>query len=543
MKLPAFARRIALELSMPHVTSAAKEDARCARLLETLEDYRLWAATMPCDRLIERLYDQTGYFSLVQAMPNGPLRRANLLLLLQYARDSQRGGVRELSGFLRFLTRLEQAGENLASAGTSNESDDVVRIMTIHRSKGLQFPICILAGCSSEFNLSDARAPIVLHREGGIGLMVTDDKTRLRHTTVLREAVSALTRQSSLSEELRILYVAMTRAQEKLVLLTSCKDASKTLHSISERFAGDFSGADDPLDPYHVLEARSYADWLLACALIHPSGNLLRELAGGNLTPAEAEGKLEVVVAQGADIDWNVELREEETPPCSQQLVDEIRKRLSYRYAFQDLNGLAAKRSVSQLVKQQEGTQRDFACRSRPAFLLKSGLTPAERGTALHEFMQYADYERAASDLRGEQERLVREGFLTRDQVDAMDTARLSDFFQSALYRRMCASSRLEREVRFMIEIPAGELDESLPSWGADEMVMVQGIADCVFEEKGRLVVLDYKTDRVKDRRVLIEHYAPQLELYARALGETLGLPVAQRLIYSFWLGEVIDVS
>ena len=128
------------------VTAAAKEDAHCARLLETLEEYRLWASTMPCDRLIERLYDQTGYFSLVQAMENGPLRRANLLQLLHYARESQQGGVRELSGFLRFITRLEQSGESLASAGVSNESDDVVRIMTIHHSKGLQFPFCILAG-------------------------------------------------------------------------------------------------------------------------------------------------------------------------------------------------------------------------------------------------------------------------------------------------------------------------------------------------------------------------------------------------------------
>ena len=230
-------------------------------------------------------------------------------------------------------------------------------------------------------------------------------------------------------------------------------------------------------------------------------------------------------------------------PAPSSALVEEIRGRLSYRYPFAALNGLAAKRSVSQLVKRQEGTEREFACQSRPAFLMEAGLTPAERGTALHAFMQYADYERAARDLQGEQERLVRQGFLTREQAEGMDTSRLADFFKSALYRRMCASPRLQREVRFLIELPACELDESLPAWGAKETVLVQGIADCVFEENGKLVILDYKTDRVRDRRVLIEHYAPQLALYARALGETAGLPVAGQLIYSFWLGETIELS
>lgn len=525
------------------VTAAAKVDAKFAHLLEKLDEYRLWAATMPCDQLIERLYDQTGYLAMVQAMENGPLRRANLLLLVQYARDAQAGGVRELSGFLRFLARLEQAGENLASAGVSNESDDVVRIMTIHRSKGLQFPVCILAGCSSEFNLTDVRAPIVLHREGGIGLMVTDDTARLRRTTVMREAISALTRQSTISEELRILYVAMTRAQEKLVMLISCKDAGRTLRSVSERFAGDFSGADEPFDAYHVLAGRCYADWLLACGLVHPSGGMLRQMAGSNLTPAVAEGEWEVLVEQCADIDLHpAEQRQEEASP-SPELVEEIGRRLAYRYPFAALNGLAAKRSVSQLVKQQDTSGKEFACQSRPAFLMESGLTPAERGTALHAFMQYADYERAADDLAGEQERLVRQGFLTREQVEGMDVSRLSDFFQSALYRRMCASPRLEREVRFLIELPACELDQALPEWGNKETVMVQGIADCVFEENGGLVILDYKTDRVRDRQVLIERYAPQLELYARALGETMGLPVIRKMIYSFWLGEVIELS
>ena len=261
------------------------------------------------------------------------------------------------------------------------------------------------------------------------------------------------------------------------------------------------------------------------------------------MTPASAEGKLEIVVEQGAD--WEPEQPKAQViaSPASPELVEEIHRRLSFRYPYQALNGLAAKRSVSQLVKQQEDRQRDDACQSRPAFLLQTGLTPAEQGTALHEFMQYAHYERAAADLTGERERLVCEGFLTREQADAIDMVRLSDFFQSALYRRMRASSRLEREVRFMVELPASELDASLPPWGAQEMVMVQGIADCVFEEGGGLIILDYKTDRVKDRRVLIDRYAPQLALYARALGETFALPVSQKLIYSFWLGESMEIS
>ena len=526
------------------VTKAAREgDPGCSRLLERLDEYRLWAAAMPCDRLIERLYDQTGYLSMVQAMENGPARRANLLLLLQYARDAQNSGIRELSGFLRFLNRLEQAGESMASAGTSNEADDVVRIMSIHRSKGLQFPVCILAGCSSPFNLSDSNAPIVLDREGGIGLMVTDDRARLRRTTVMREAIAAMTRQASLSEELRILYVAMTRAQEKLVMLVTCASASKTLRSVAEKLSSGYSGANDPFDAYHVLQGRSYADWLLACALVHPDGGVLRSMASGGMTAAFAKGRLDIAVEPYAAAQPAAENQDDECAPPLETLVDEIHDRLAFRYPYEALNGLAAKRSVSQLVKQQEGTEREYACLSRPAFLIEKGLSPAERGTALHEFMQYADYARAADDLEAEQKRLVREGFLTAEQVRGMDSNRLKAFFESPLYRRMSRSPHLQREVRFMVELPASELDPSLPEWGRNEMVMVQGIADCVFEEEGRMVIVDYKTDRVKSREPLVEHYAPQLALYARALDQTLPLPVGETLLYSFWLGESIPLS
>ena len=308
------------------VTKAAREgDPGCSRLLERLDEYRLWAAAMPCDRLIERLYDQTGYLSMVQAMENGPARRANLLLLLQYARDAQNSGIRELSGFLRFLNRLEQAGEkhgfgrHLQRSGRRGAHHvhppfQGASVSRLHFSRGR----------SSPFNLSDSNAPIVLDREGGIGPTVTDDRARLRRTTVMREAIAAMTRQASLSEELRILYVAMTRAQEKLVMLVTCASASKTLRSVAEKLSSGYSGANDPFDAYHVLQGRSYADWLLACALVHSDGGVLRSMAGGGMTAAFAEGRLDIAVEPYAAAQPAAENQDDECAPPLETLVDEI---------------------------------------------------------------------------------------------------------------------------------------------------------------------------------------------------------------------------
>ena len=517
------------------LTASRQGDTKCADFLADLEEMRRWAAMLPTDRLIGKVYDYLGYLPIVEAMENGAQRRANLLMLLEYAREFESSASGGLSGFLRYLARLDENDSALDAAGTASENDDVVRIMSIHRSKGLQFPVCILAGNFVKFNMSDSRAPIVLHSEAGIGLMTCDDAQQLRRTTFMREAVSLRAQHAAMAEELRVLYVAMTRAQEKLVMLITGKDLEDTVGKIARRMEGDWQGKGR-LDAYGVQHAVSSAELLLSCALVHPDGTVLREIADVPLLPCDTPSRLLIRFGDAQEMEQD-ETTEPQVCESDPEMVRMIRERLDYQYPYAALNGVAAKRSVSQMAKQQAGTEREYDCTARPRFMMKSGLTPAERGTVLHQFMQYADYTAAKTDVQGELERLVEQGFLDRWQQEAVDIAKLKDFFANPLYRRMESSPKVLREVRFMAEIPATRLDPNLPDSFAQEGIVVQGIADCVFVEEDHLVIVDYKTDRAKDETVLRSHYAPQLDVYAEALSQSLSMPVKEKILYSFHLG------
>ena len=221
-------------------------------------------------------------------------------------------------------------------------------------------------------------------------------------------------------------------------------------------------------------------------------------------------------------------------------LLEQIRKRLEYAYSFAALNGVFAKRTASALAEQDA---KEVFSASRPAFLSAHGLTPAQRGTAVHLFMQHADYEKAAKEPKAELDRLCRAGFLSPEQGQAVELFKIEGFFASPLYARMRAAAKITREYKFMIELPAREVEPNLDERFDQETVVVQGMADCVLEEAGGLVIVDYKTDRGKSEADLAERYRPQLALYARALTQITGLPVQECCLYSFDLGTSILVG
>ena len=535
---------------------AGKTDEKCAAFLTTLREYRHMAATLSVEQLIRRLYESTGYPSMVLALPDGQRRRANLLLLLDYAHtfDAESGG---LSGFLRFMDKLGES-ENLKSASAAGQGDDAVKIMSIHASKGLQFPVCILAAGSSRFNKADSTDSLLVHEKGGVGLKICDEQKHVRSTTLAREAIAVLTDEATLAEELRLLYVAMTRAEEKLVLLVSEDNLDRTLG----RLAGGLGqGGDRPVEPATVLSARGYADWMLTAALLHPDGGALRDRAGADFGPVTAEGRLGVfteVEASEPD-EGPVEIERAAAPDASfeqlsfggfgggpeadekMRLQEELEARFSYTYPYERLGELTAKTGVARLVEQN--AKRAFACTRRPAFLSKTGLTPAERGIAVHAFMQYADYAAAADQPEAELTRLTEKGFLTEEQAAAIDLRVLLDFFGSTLYRRMEGAVHLDREVRFLTELSSRRIDPTLPADLPEEMVVVQGVADCVFEEPDGLVILDFKTDRVKDMEQLVSLYGDQLRIYAKALAESYGKPVKECVLYAFGLGRSVSFA
>lgn len=518
------------------LTQAAKAgDEKCAAFLSQISFLRRLGATLPAEALLRRLYEETGYPALVQAMDGAQQRAANLQLLLSYAAKYEAAGHQGLTGFIRFIDRLEERQAQLSAASAVSESADVVRVMSIHKSKGLEFPVCILANCAGAFNQSGRSQRLLLHAKLGAGLMRRDAETLRLFPTLPHTAVRLASERSELSEELRVLYVALTRAREKLLLITTVKSPEKKLSALATALDRQ------AVPPFAVRSAKSYADWLLTAALRHPDAIALRALLPEREIPLlEADFTLRTVVCPVLAEVENKAADAYALPP-DPALESEIRRRVEYVYPYTALARSVAKRAASSLGERE--LQFSMIGVSRPSFLEKEGLTPAERGTALHKFMQFSDYRRAGENTDAEVKRLVEKGFLSEAEGKAVDRGRIAAFFQSTLAERMMRSITLLREYKFTFFLPAGECDEGLPEAVFQEQVLVQGIADCVFVEDGKLVIVDYKTDRISDAAALAQRYRAQLSVYRRALAECIGLPVRQTLLYSFHLGREIEVN
>lgn len=522
--------------------AAGEGDPQCVAFLEQLAQWRQMSAVMSVGDFTRWLLEDTALLAIAGAMPHPARRRANLHRLMDYALSF---GARDgsLSGFLRYMSRIE-ADETLLSANTMSEHVDVVRIMSIHKSKGLEFPVCILAQCARKFNMRDVQYdPLLLHAQAGIGLQRPEEETRRRLQTLPHAALQTAIRRGSLSEELRLLYVAMTRAKEKIVLLCSMKDPAKKLQSL----AAGLTLAQAQQEPAQIQGARSFADWLLSAFLRHPDAHVLREMAGlahENIVLPAAQPAVFAVPQLGLAQAAAAQQAADAAAVPTAELQEFVRQRLEYRYPHANLSRLAAKRAVSELTEKQQ--QEVFAFSSRPAFVRAGGVTAAQRGTAMHAFLQYADYQNAADDLDGEIARLAGQGFLSERDCAALERDKLKAFFGSAFAARMLASPRIYREKKFTLRIPAAEFAAGDPLITPEdvkgETIVVQGIIDCAFEENGALVLLDYKTDHVSDLDVLRARYGGQLAYYRRAMKACFGMDVAETLIYSFWLGAWVEV-
>ena len=514
---------------------------RCRDFLEQTARWRTLGSVLPADNLIHRLYEDTGLTAVMSARRDGAQRAANLRLLHDYARRFEHNGFRGLSAFIRYIDRLEAQGMDLSPAEPAGSTHaDAVQVVSIHHSKGLEYPVVFLAGLGGQFNRQSIQEDLLLHQELGAGFRRRDPETFNRFETLPWRGVSLAIRRSERAEELRVLYVALTRAREKLCMVMTQANPEKKLAGLAAVL-----GEEEQLSPFMVLDASGIGDWVLSAALRHPSGKLLRQLAGNeevSIRPADTPWKVDVVCAPPSE--------ESESAPTAKALPDRalmelISEHMAFAYPYAPLSMVPSKLAASEVS--HEGLRREFVAARRPAFLSESGLTPAEKGTALHTYMQFARYETAEVHPEEETARLVLNRFLTVQQGESLDYRKIRTFFASPLYRRIRASSRCLREVHFTVDQPVDAfLPETLPDNSPDfsqESLVVQGIADCVFEENGELVIVDYKTDRVKSPSELVQRYRGQLQIYARALTQTLGRPIRECLLYSFHLGREIPVN
>ncbi len=512
--------------------AADRGNKKAADFLAACDTLRTIAVAGNTAGLLRELYDRTGFTSVVFASDGGEVRFRNLLVLLEYAADFDKNIGTGLFGFLRYIDGLIENGQKLDGAAGAASDCGFVRIMSIHKSKGLEFPFVILANTEKEFNRMDSRKPLLISHNAGIGIRRQDRDTLRRFDTVGSRAVRQMLDSGVNAEEMRLLYVAMTRAAEHLLILTS-------LNKAEEKLATEACFLTDTLQPseYRLCKANSFADWLLPTLLTHPDAQSLRTFS---VVREQGLSALKVCFADEEESVQKEQPVQEKALP-QEELVSEIRSRADYVYPFAILDGVPVKRTASDLYSEKFNT--DFFASSKPAFLCSEGLTPAERGTAVHKFLQYCSLEPHADSPQIQAERMCAAGLLSEREVSAIDFEKTAAFLQSETALRARNAQQLHREMQFTIAVGADEFVPELPDFARDENTVVIGKIDMLFVEDGQAVIVDYKTDRVKSPDALCERYAQQLRMYARAATEILGVPVKEAVLFSIHLGQTVNVD
>ena len=516
--------------------SERRGDAECTAFLEKLREWRSMSICLGVGELLNEIYEQTALPCIFDAVDKSGTGSANLRLMLDYSSVYEKSGYMGLSGFIRFIDRLSSQKQDLTGALNACSNADVVRIMTIHKSKGLEFPVCILANCNGKFNIKDEAQSLILSKKAGVAIRHRDIATYEQFESLPRTAVKLAMHRDMLSEELRVLYVALTRAKEKLMLVY----AGKNIASSVAKCGVDLVRESRSVMPYAISQASGFGQWMLTALLRHKDSEALREIA--NLDDSfvlPCESPIRVFISEGDPLSVP-SAEESEKGGIDEGFLSMLRERGSFRYKYEALSGINMKRTASSVDK--GSIDREYFASSKPAFLCEGGLTGAQKGTATHRFAQYADYERAKADLEGEIQSLLTKGLISEAEAKAINRRNVGEFLKSGLLSRILASERVLREKRFIIEVPINEIYENVDEF-SDEKVMIQGACDCAFVEDGKLVVIDYKTDLIDSEEEFIEKYSSQVLLYKKALELCTGLEVKETLLYSFHLSREIGIK
>lgn len=506
-------------------------------LWHLLEELMAKARFMSIHELIYEVFECSGYYDYISAMPLGETRRANLDMLVEKAVAYESTSYHGLFHFIRYIDKLKKYNTDFGEAVTAGEEEDTVRIMSIHKSKGLEFPIVFLAGMGKNFNKQDAYSKILIDPDLGIGADYLDLDRRLKTSTLKKNVLKRRTELESMGEELRVLYVAMTRAKEKLVMTATDRNLDRKL----EKWKAVSCGGKIP---FTVLSAAgSCLDWLLM-SLSEPTGRII-----------VIQKAVEDVIGQEMEQQLWKEFQKEDLlhydtdQVYHQEYREYLDKELSYQYPYEQDITLHAKVSVSELKKagqMQDMEESDFLP-TVPHFLQESKEEKGGvfRGSAYHRALELLPFGKLYScyDVTEALEVLLKDKRLTEESYELLDPSLIWGFVDSDLGRRMSAADRngkLYREKQFVIGIPAREMERG----DSDERILIQGIIDSYFEEEGELVLADYKTDHVTSgqEQVLVHRYQTQLDYYQKALEQISGMRVKEKLIYSFALQRTLAV-
>lgn len=547
-------------------------DDRLREFLGYLDVWRKKSRQGALAELIWQLYRDTKFYDFVGGLPGGKQRQANLRALYDRAKQYESTSFRGLFRFLRFIERLQERGDDLGAARALGEQEDVVRIMTIHSSKGLEFPVVFIAGVARQFNMMDLRKPQMLDKDFGFATRYIHAEKRISYPSLPQLAFKRKKKLEMLAEEMRVLYVALTRAKEKLYLLGTVKELDKKVQEWSRAL----THSDWLLKEYDRAAAMSYLDWIGPALIRHRDGEVLRSgspigpsvpseiihhpsvwlieaMNGTDLTKVEED----VILAEDGMLERVYQGLPVEVESVHKELIVD---RLRWKYEFQAASTHRSKQSVSEMKRQQEimdeGSGKDLVSFSkplfnRPRFMQEKAITPAERGTVMHMVMQHVDLLKPVTNsvIEAQLEEMVKRELLTAEQKQVVSVDEVVKFFETELGRRMIGAPLLKREVPFSAAFPA---EVAYSDWqGESEPILVQGVIDCIFEDEAGLVLVDYKTDAIEERYrggfdearpILEERYRVQIELYSQALEQILKKKVAERYLFFFDGGHFIKL-
>lgn len=535
---------------------------KCVYFIEKIGSWREKSLYMPIDEFLWYLYSDTSYYGYVGAMVNGIQRQANLRILFQRAKQYEQTSFKGLFNFINFINKLRKSSGDLGTAKILGENEDVVRIMSIHKSKGLEFPVVFLSGCGKQFNLRDINDSLLFHEELGIGADCIDIKKRIRYTTLQKYAIKKKFELETLSEEMRILYVALTRAKEKLIITGSSYNLQKDIDACYKAGVKGFN----KVIPSELLKQKSYLKWIMTALIKHKDGDILRQ--GKNEFVEISDDLSSWKINFHKKSDFGTENVEDSIEKKNISILslnysnfevdEEIRKRLEFRYKYRDVCSVPSNISVSDIKKaeeeifepQAENLFSEEKNRKKPKFIMEEkGLSKAEKGTAMHFVMQKLDLNKVnlLNEIKEQIKNMFEKGLITKDEEESINIFKIQKFFKSNLGQRLLKAykenKQVFRELPFITEIPVKRIEKDLiDKIFNNEKLRLQGIIDCFFEEDDGIVLLDYKTDYVENgkEKEILDKYRVQIDLYTETLERVIGKKVKERYLYLFGIDKEV---
>ncbi|HSQ87548.1 helicase-exonuclease AddAB subunit AddA [Romboutsia sp.] len=546
---------------------------KCTEFIKKLKDYKEKALYMSTDEFLWYLYTKTGYYAYVGALPGGSQRQANLKILFERAKQFEETSFKGIFNFINFVSKLKKSNTDMGSAKTLGENANVVRIMSIHKSKGLEFPVVICSGMGKNFNTQDFKKNILYHHNLGYGPQVVDYERKISYPSIAKEALKSKINVENLSEEMRVLYVAFTRPKEKLIITGSTRNIEKSLKTWSNGINGN-----EPISQYKILKGKGFLDWIMPAVLKHKDLENLRDISEidlDNIDNHSSKWSAKLWYKEDVILDEKQQEEKESMKDILESIDMEkpdseyyevIKEKLDFNYPYKACVTKPASISVTEIKKIQntheddEFTQQIFNNQitlKKPLFMQESEnkdkITGAQKGTIVHLAMEILDFNKInnVDEIKEQINSFIKKGIITEKQSTIINPYKIYKFFKSSLGKRMLASKFVKREQTIYAQIKMKDVyiyedlinDDSTDKYD-DESLMLRGIIDAYFEEEEKIVIVDYKTDFVNEENKdeVVNRYRKQLDLYENVIEQLTGKEVKEKYVYLFGIDEEISI-